>query len=154
MRSERYGSGQILDHLGIRRPPVDVEAIAGEIGVRVVSSAPDSRWDGVLVVSEEGPPEIRVNGGYPRDLRRFAIAHELGHLMLHSRSRRVFRDAAGVTEDTPEERQANRFAVSLLMPAWMVQRVGVEFGVDVPALARIFDVSQEAVCIQLRNLYL
>jgi Zn-dependent peptidase ImmA (M78 family)/transcriptional regulator with XRE-family HTH domain len=76
---------------------------------------------GVLVVEDDfGPaarvdglsqwvgayPVILVNGSAPTDRKRLTLAHELGHLVLHTEF---------VDEDA--ESQANAFAAELLMPA-------------------------------------
>lgn len=51
------------------------------------------------------PPLFFVNSGVPGDRMRFSLAHELGHVIMHS------------TVNTDIEDQANRFAASFLMPA-------------------------------------
>ncbi len=51
------------------------------------------------------PPLVFVNDKIPTDRLRFTIAHELGHLIMHSKP-------------NPDiEEQANRFAAEFLMPA-------------------------------------
>jgi Zn-dependent peptidase ImmA (M78 family) len=58
-----------------------------------------SQWVGAY-------PVILVNGSAPTDRKRLTLAHELGHLVLHTEF---------VDEDA--ESQANAFAAELLMPA-------------------------------------
>jgi len=57
-------------------------------------------------LSRDDPAVIGYLTGSSGDRQRFTIAHELGHLVLHSR-RRIVRDP---------EAEANRFAASLLIP--------------------------------------
>jgi Zn-dependent peptidase ImmA (M78 family) len=55
---------------------------------------------------------------------RFTCAHELGHLMLHNKLRKCFRETEARGPGTPHrvERQADRFAAAFLMPAPLVAR--------------------------------
>jgi Zn-dependent peptidase ImmA (M78 family) len=55
---------------------------------------------------------------------RFTCAHELGHLTLHARTRRVFHETETATFSSlqPYERQADRFAAALLMPVPLLVR--------------------------------
>lgn len=55
-------------------------------------------------------PVILMNRSSPTDRKRLTLAHELGHLCLHS---------VEVTEDL--EAEANRFAAEFLMPAEMIR---------------------------------
>lgn len=57
-------------------------------------------------VGKDEPAVIGYLYGMPGDRQRFTIAHEIGHLVLHSR-RRVVRDP---------ENEANHFASALLIP--------------------------------------
>lgn len=58
----------------------------------------------------EGHPVILVNSASPTDRTRLTLAHELGHLVLHSEF---------FTEDP--ESDANRFAAEFLMPADVIR---------------------------------
>ena len=63
-----------------------------------------ARIDGVSYRIPGLPPVIFLNRNQPADRMRFSLAHELGHLILHS-------------YPGPEmERQADQFASALLMP--------------------------------------
>jgi Zn-dependent peptidase ImmA (M78 family)/transcriptional regulator with XRE-family HTH domain len=53
------------------------------------------------------PPFILLNVGMPADRERFTLAHELGHLVMHS----------GVEIVEGAEAEADQFAAELLMPA-------------------------------------
>jgi Zn-dependent peptidase ImmA (M78 family)/transcriptional regulator with XRE-family HTH domain len=63
--------------------------------------------DGVSFRSEGMPPLFFMNRDMPADRTRFSLAHELGHMILHS-----IPDDDAVMED-----QAHRFAAEFLMPA-------------------------------------
>ena len=64
---------------------------------------------------------IRVNDAIPESGRkRFAIAHELGHLLLQDGSQLALcsdRELISFYTNSPEELEANAFAAALLMPA-------------------------------------
>lgn len=49
-------------------------------------------------------------------LARFVIAHELGHMQMHRSMNTVFMDAKTYNPHSKFERQANTFAVELLLP--------------------------------------
>ncbi len=93
------------------------------------------RSEGVEV-ADLGEPNLRVDGllfrlggaawAYvsddernPLPRRRFTAAHELGHAVLHGRAmgRVVIDETIETDSGDPIEREANRFAVELLMPA-------------------------------------
>jgi Zn-dependent peptidase ImmA (M78 family)/transcriptional regulator with XRE-family HTH domain len=56
----------------------------------------------------EGRPLIVVSSADPGDKMRFTLAHELGHLILHT--------LRGSTDPKTAESEANRFAGALLLP--------------------------------------
>ena len=57
---------------------------------------------------DEARPIIALTGDHPGDRDRFSIAHELGHLILHSARRGV--------DPKQAESEAHRFAGALLLP--------------------------------------
>jgi len=67
--------------------------------------------DGVTLRLPDLPPCIFLNENTPADRLRFTLAHELGHVVLHS---------APCAE---MEQQANDFAAALLMPADQIKPV-------------------------------
>ncbi|MDX6524482.1 MAG: hypothetical protein QOI17_1995, partial [Gaiellales bacterium] len=100
-----------------------------------------------------------VSAHEPLPRRRFSVAHEVGHFLLHALDQRqaVFCRAADMRPDpdSPErlrEREANRFAAELLMPEPMVAREAQRLGPDPLALAPRFAVSDLAMGFRLVNL--
>jgi Zn-dependent peptidase ImmA (M78 family) len=93
------------------------------------------------------------------DRQRFTIAHELGHLVLrHAETFYIDLASAGVTgeADPPgynwrNERAANTFAASLLMPEDMVRQLWDD-NADVSTLANTFRVSRSALTYRLADL--
>jgi Zn-dependent peptidase ImmA (M78 family) len=80
---------------------------------------------------------IAVSRNLRPEVRRFTIAHELGHYILHRDQGILFRDrpvSGAEREDRhrkPEEKEADLFAAELLIPDWLVRREFVRyFGVQ------------------------
>lgn len=89
--------------------------------------------------------------------RRFTLAHEFGHLMLHvqpdAQSGVQFRD--DFQRVTPTEAQANQFAAALLIPEWRIRAFTAHFPTYVPPMhemLRSFGVSDAAFRWRLREL--
>jgi Zn-dependent peptidase ImmA (M78 family)/transcriptional regulator with XRE-family HTH domain len=61
--------------------------------------------DAVSYCTTGEDPIILLNAGTPGDRQRFTLAHELGHMVMHA------------VPHPDQEKQANKFAAQLLMPA-------------------------------------
>jgi hypothetical protein len=160
-------------------PPVPVERVASSLlglfvdeadDIRALPGAPtdQGRLSGML---DSGEMVIWVDRDEARrspGRRRFTIAHEVGHLLLHvpvshevfydrpADIREIDEDPAG--EELPElrqrEREANVFARELLMPERLVDEQAHATGFNLPALANRFEVSVPAMRLRLRLLKL
>lgn len=102
--------GKVVDHL--RRSGVPVEDV-GE---------PGEPLDGfVFTAGRFGWAFVCENDRNILPRRRFTAAHELGHFVLHRDRMGRFRADVKVYDDADDgdelEREANRFAAELLMPA-------------------------------------
>jgi len=160
-------------------PPVPVERIARSLlglfvdeadDIRALPGAPadQGRLSGMLDAEEMvvwiDREETRRSAGR----RRFTIAHEIGHLILHvPGSPEVFYDLPAdikeIDDDPPageppeprrREREANVFARELLMPETLVEEQAHATGFNLPALADRFQVSVPAMRLRLRLLKL
>lgn len=58
---------------------------------------------------------IHINENAPEDLKEFICAHELGHAILHAKVNTPFLSAYTLCSVGKIERQANTFAVELLL---------------------------------------
>jgi Zn-dependent peptidase ImmA (M78 family) len=164
---------RILEKHNVQRAPVDVRAIASAYAT-VVDRILDPEISGVVAPIDQGKWIIVVNSGHPSVRRRFTIAHELGHILLHGytaphadRTFR-FRDARSSEGSALEEIQANQFAAELLMPRPLLLKATSSYelyhapssaGDDeafeacVANLAKHFKVSRQAMTIRLSSLF-
>ncbi len=146
--------------------PVDIGRVAQHLGAQVVEERLDRDLSGLLYRDGEHVI-IGVNSSHAERRRRFTVAHEIGHLVLHEGRPLVldhvrvnFRNAASSTATNHEEIQANAFAAELLMPAPQViasARAALEEGrasdaAFVRDLADGFGVSEQAMEYRLINL--
>ncbi len=115
--------------------------------------------EGALVRNPENHAEwgIFVNPKARAERKRFTVAHELGHFVLHRAMQVTFNCDkesvyAGIDTLKAIEREADDFASNLLMPGNMLRdridgkRIDIHLLGD---LAKEFDVSLEAMCIRL-----
>jgi hypothetical protein len=141
-------------------PPVDVVAIANELGLKVweMRSLPPTVSGKIFRDPDHGGESgfsIAVNGNEEHAARkRFTIAHEVAHFILH---REYLEKKDGVIDDamyrsgmsTKEEAQANNLAAQILMPMHLIQQL-IQSGFTNPEqLAEKLDVSPTAMKIRL-----
>ncbi|KAM3108257.1 ImmA/IrrE family metallo-endopeptidase [Phormidesmis sp. 146-33] len=130
----RQTVSQLLKAHGISEAPVDVVALASDMGIEVLPTEADDSLSGFLFRGEGGQqPVIGVNSAHHARRQRFTIAHELGHYVLHgaekvhyddkSRGFQVhLRSAVSAEGSDRLEVEANAFAAELLMPAAFLER--------------------------------
>jgi hypothetical protein len=138
--------------------PVDVTGLAEALGLSVWESEvdlPEGISGKLFRDPYSGGSEgfsIIVRGSDPYVRKRFTVAHEIAHFVLH-------RDAIGesLADDelyrsglsTRQEAQANRFAADILMPRRLIVDCIRRFGDDAQTLASVFKVSEAAMRIRL-----
>lgn len=137
------------------RAPVDVVAIAHGAGITKVRDLETAGLSSALTTDiAKGEAAISCGTGLSAQLRRFAIAHQLGHFLLDGQfvDRQCSnRDLAENRRDTPArkaEMHANRFAAGLLMPKPLfvasVEELGKPTVTHLPDIAAAYDVTLEA----------
>ena len=161
----RAASERFCAIYGATPPPLDVEDLAASLYKLRVRAASDLA---AVPGAPAGVPlsglllphlfEIWVRSDESETRRRFSIAHETGHWVLHvPAARAVFCRETDVRPDTARagrlvERQANRFAAELLMPEAAVREEVARLGARPQALAARFQVSPIAMAYRLVNL--
>ena len=136
--------------------PVDLDAMAAILGIEVVQRSLPPNVSGRLERRFGGGWRITLNSRHSKTRRRFTLAHEIAHYLLH-------RDLVGdfIEDDDryrsttlPEalEVQASRFGASLLLPSALVTSA-VRAGEREPeAIARRFGVSSSIAELRLREI--
>lgn len=141
----------------LNSPPVDLEAMAKALGIDVeYSTFPDDRSiAGKIEQTSRGCFRIRINSNDPANRQRFTLAHEIAHYILHRdmlgsgvTDRGLYRSS--LSDNT--ERQANRYAATLLMPAPLVRKIYAEGRQSAHELAQTFQVSAAAAEIRMIEL--
>lgn len=158
---------RLLDEVSLRQHPIDPMKIADHVGV-------DVRYEKLTEISGltfhgERGSRIVVNELHSPTRKRFTLAHELGHHLLHSGHRLVLdpstrvsrRDELSSLATDSQEIEANAFAAELLMPASFLRQsltdlLSKHSDLDsteiVAHLAESFEVSDEAMQYRLTNL--
>ncbi len=136
--------------------PVRIGELAKAFGIEVKVSTLDVGISGMILPIASGF-KILINKHEPEHRRRFTLAHELAHFLLH-------RDliGSGISDNVlyrsqlsdAREAEANRLASDILMPAEKVKEIRSEISVSkladaVSLMASRFKVSEEAMRIRL-----
>jgi hypothetical protein len=138
--------------------PVDVTAIARDLGLAVyeMRNLPSNVSGKIFKDPSHGGKSgfsIAVNASESFVRRRFTVAHEIAHFILH----RNRLNGGELVDDTMyrsglssrEETDANKTAASIIMPLHLIRSL-IESGVkDIPSLADRLQVSQSALSIRL-----
>jgi Zn-dependent peptidase ImmA (M78 family) len=145
--------------------PVNVEALIESFGIDLQRKAPlHPQIAGEIQRLGENRYRISANQDDHYYRRRFTMAHELGHFLLHRDligkgidDNRAYRSTdigafhnRNVTAQ--HESEANRFAANLLMPKNLVERYYQELGGNLSSLSNKFQVSSEAMAYRLQTL--
>lgn len=139
--------------------PVDVEGLIKSLDIELHEAWLDKGISGQLE-KKNGKYRITVNAENSRVRKRFTMAHELGHYVLH-------RDLVGdgVDDDKAyrstheglyyntnigpkQETEANQFAANLLMPHDLLEELRRQ-GKQPIEIAKIMEVSQPAIKIRM-----
>lgn len=157
-----YGLGEI--------PPIPVADIAESLlmldiveedEVRSVPGAPtDAPLSGLLTTVDRTIWIDRREAARSPARKRFTIAHEIGHWILHASRGELpaFQKACApgdIKEDgasTNPEREANEFANELVMPKELISTLAPECGFNLALLAERFEVSVRALELRLIRL--
>lgn len=163
-----------LKDAGEFQAPIPVEKLAKTLNVQVIYvDTEDDDLSGFFYRDPlSGKSVIGVNNDHYKTRQRFTIAHEIGHLMLHSfedlhydrkGSGGIFRRSAeSATGENRDEIEANYFAAELLMPEELIHdkledsEISdiFERNVDaaIKAMAKEFNVSPHALTIRMAQL--
>lgn len=160
---ETYNLGDI--------PPIPVADIAESLlmldiveedEIRALPNAPADcgPLSGLLTTADQTIWVDRREAQRSPERRRFTIAHEIGHWVLHARrgAAKTYAQACApgdVRDDggpRKREREANAFANELIMPEALISPLATELGFNLALLAERFEVSVRALELRLIRL--
>jgi Zn-dependent peptidase ImmA (M78 family) len=108
------------------------------------------KFDGVSFMSDKGTPVIVINKNFSNDRKRFTIAHELGHILMH------------ITGDFPipihrdekrKEIESNRFASEFLMPEEGIKNSLIGLSLyDLAPLKKYWHTSKQSIIRRAKDL--
>lgn len=147
----------LLDH-EIRELPVKVSSICKALGVKIISYE-----KGKDIIEAAGLRKqcenndgftfhnvIFYNQGCTVGRQRFTIAHELGHIIMHTEG---LYNREPSTQDDPIEHEANVFASRLLAPACVLWGLGVTTPEQISEICGISITAAEFRMDRLKILY-
>ena len=143
--------------------PVEVVPIAEDLGLKVYKIGgwdPDDVAGQILKSAFDGGPSgyaIYVNEKHDLERRRFTIAHEIAHFILHRDQIGDGIEESGLYQsrlNSQEEQQATHLAIhDILIPENLLRRAmsvaGVGREVTIPRLAEMFSVTNSLMSIKL-----
>ncbi len=150
---------EVLNDNYVIGPPVDVYEIARNYDIDVNEARFPEAYKHIsgFITPKDNRATMYVNETDAEPRRKFTVAHELGHWLLHKNeilsdpSKSVlYRIALGKLNDDPMEREANAFAAELLVPMEFFKKM--EKGRSQDELAKTFGVSAEVIGYRKKNL--
>lgn len=144
---EAYGSVSKI------KSPIDLNPLFDKYGIKIYKTKfEDDSIAGSFIRSEKAI-HVREDDTYTRQI--FTAAHELGHFFLHDdRNKEIFyRSEQYLLGDAEieEEKEANWFAASILMPKPNVENVTFIIK-KVEEVSSLFQVSNSTAYYRLKNL--
>ncbi len=140
----RQTARKLLADVGIKNPPVLIRDIINHIkkekDLSVYPWAFGKDTDGIQITEGE-KATIGYNQAQHPHRQRFAVAHEIGHLLLGHTEKNFILD---LNTKKPEEIEANQFAAELLMPLEMLKK-DLQSKKNAKDIAKEYNVSEEAV---------
>lgn len=113
-----------------------------EAGCVIVDySFPSTKLDGLCIRAAEKAPIIFLNKDLPKSRRRLSLAHELGHLVMHTNPHKDVED------------EAWEFAAEFLMPSLEIERQLNNLNLDrLGQLKKQWGVSMQAILYRAKKL--
>jgi hypothetical protein len=148
----RRQAARLLLSAGVARGPVPLRDVVSALNLEVVQTAGEPfSCEAALEPVGDGH-RIVLRGASSERRRRFTIAHEIGHFVLHPHRVAPQRGGRGNAAWQAQEREADQFAAELLMPEDLVREAVLRYGLDADRLADSFDVSRQAMQARLKRL--
>lgn len=154
----------LLNNIQYTSGAVAIDKIAEFLKIKVCYESLSDNVSGVLDCRQDNLPIILINKDHHLNRKRFSLAHEIGHFVLHKFKGIHMDNKVFFRADTKNligqkmEREANLFAAEILMPAKQVQeawsRIIANWVEDnyINKLAQEFQVSGDAMLIRLKEM--
>lgn len=132
---EEYGSPETIanklrSYWKINKGPIhNLIALLEDNGIIVIYTDNYDKIDGMAIPDEENIPIIYLNKEIPADRQRFTLAHELGHIVMHS--------SYIPKEGEDVEKQADQFASEFLMPSEDFRESIIGISISIKKLAQL-----------------
>jgi predicted transcriptional regulator len=148
----RRQATRLLQSAGVSHEPVSLRDVVSALNLEVVQTAGEPfSCEAALEPVGDGH-RIVLRGASPERRRRFTIAHEIGHFVLHPHRLAPQRGGAVNAAWQAQEREADQFAAELLMPEDLVREAVLLHGPDAERIADRFEVSRQAMQTRLKRL--
>jgi Zn-dependent peptidase ImmA (M78 family) len=149
-RNDAYFQGLVeneLRSLGYTEPPVSIDAVADHLGVPVFSYELPP-WFTAALIYEDGLPVVLMNARKDPGVRRRAIGHLIGHLLI------LMND---MSANYPRDSQAKHVEAEMMAdefetPAYMVRDQAQKWFNDYGYLAGLFGVTEDKMFERMRDL--
>ncbi len=147
VRSENY----------INSAAIDLTELVQNYGLDVVEIDFGEKFSNIAGYIKESI--IYVSASDSANRKRFTIAHEFGHFLLHKTQLKeapgkyavLFRIPLGTMNADPIEQEANCFAANLLVPEELLIQFQHD-GKTISELAKIFEVSQDVIGFRVQSI--
>ena len=157
---EAFAKQKLKDH-NMYSIPVDPVLLANKLGIRVSNAVFSEPTISGMIAKRGENCSLLINDNDTPYRKRFSIAHELGHCLLHlfandgefiDNEIDLFRiEAFDADGKQLQEIEANQFAAALLMDAELIKEYWPVFK-TLNAMAEAFKVSEAAMGIRLSGL--
>ncbi len=148
---------KIIESFHKRGLPIKTAPIANAFGIDVFyTDSWENDTSGMIRRINENKYEIFVNKKHPPNRRRFTIAHELAHFLLHTDlledetfEDHLLRAVGSRWSNAAVESEANALAADILMPWNLIEREYSRGAKTIESLSEKFEVSKDAMSVRV-----
>jgi hypothetical protein len=148
----RRQATRLLDSASVSHEPVSLLDVVSALNLELVGKTREPFTSEAALEPLVDGHATAPSGARNSGRRRFTIAHEIGHFVLHQEGCRPERGGVVDEAGRVEEGEADTFAAELLMPEHLVREAVRTHGPDATRLAERFEVSRKAMQARLRDL--
>lgn len=147
---------ELAKNFGYKPYNTSIESICKKIGADIEFINPlldENSFNGSMFIDKDKKEVKIILSNLTNDLRNnFTIAHELGHLFLHSQNIKERQISFNRFGSNRLEWEANWFAAAFLMPEKEFKEKNYEVNSSVYDLSLFFNVSESAIKIRKKEL--